>query len=61
MWCEKEKKRLKIAAMYIFLPLVRTKASELSYFPGVNTPLVLMAAPANPMCVQGFGPQKLGP
>ncbi len=39
MWCEKEPKRLKIATMYNFLPLVRTKASELSDFPGVNTPL----------------------
>ncbi len=39
MWCEKEPKRLKIATMYNFLPFVRTKASELSDFPGVNTPL----------------------
>ncbi len=30
----------KIAPMYTFLPLVRTKASELSNFPGVNTPLI---------------------
>ncbi len=40
MWCEKDPKRLKIATMYIFLPLVRTKASELLDFPGVNTPLI---------------------
>ncbi len=39
VWCEKEPNRLKIATMYNFLPLVRTKASELSDFPGVNTPL----------------------
>ncbi len=38
LWCEKEPKRLKIATMYIFLPLVQTKACELSDFPGVNTP-----------------------
>ncbi len=36
-WCEKEPKRLKIATTYNILPLVRTKASELSDFPGVNT------------------------
>ncbi len=39
MWCEKEPKQLKIATMYNFLPLVRTKASELSDFLGVNTRL----------------------
>ncbi len=39
VWCEKEPKRLKIATMYHFLPLVWTKASGLSDFPGVNTPL----------------------
>ncbi len=39
MWCEKEPKQLKIATMYNFLPLVRTKASELSDFP-VNTTAV---------------------
>ncbi len=38
VWCEKEPKRLKIAPMYNCLPLVRTKASELSDFPAVNTP-----------------------
>ncbi len=41
VWFEKEPKRLKIATMYHFLPLVRTKASELSDFPGVNTPQVI--------------------
>ncbi len=39
VWCEKEPKRLKIPTMYHFLPLVRTKASELSDFRGVNSPL----------------------
>ncbi len=39
VWCEKEPKRLKIATMYNFLTLVLTKASELSVFLGVNTPL----------------------
>ncbi len=39
VWCEKEPKQLKIATMYNFLPLVRTKASELSDFLGVNTRL----------------------
>ncbi len=38
VWCEKEPKWLKIATMCNFLPLVRTKASELLDFPGVNTP-----------------------
>ncbi len=53
VWCEKEPKRLKIATMYNFWPLVRTKASEPSDFPGVNTPLNTKRGPEGPSIVQG--------